>query len=144
MLAIGNPFGLSGTITAGIIGAKERGLGITQHDEFLQTDAAINPGNSGGPLVNLRGEVIGVNTAISSTTGGYEGVGFAIPVDVAKWVGRELMDKGKVERSYLGIGIQRLTPDLAAQFDVNTTRGALVAAVQPHAPGSEAGLAPAT
>jgi serine protease Do len=140
VLAIGNPFGLSGTITAGIVGAKDRGLGITQHDEFLQTDAAINPGNSGGPLVNLRGEVVGINTAISSTSGGYEGIGFAIPSNVARWVGSELIAKGRVDRSFLGVGIQRLTPDLAEQLGVLSSGGALIASVQPDAPAAQAGV----
>ena len=90
VLALGEPFGLEGTVTAGIISAKGRGLGITDREDFIQTDAAINPGNSGGPLVNLDGEVIGINTAISTNSGGYQGVGFAVPIDLAKWVGGQL------------------------------------------------------
>ena len=90
VLALGNPFGLEGTVTAGIVSAKGRGIGMNERENFIQTDAAINPGNSGGPLVNLDGEVIGINTAISSNSGGSEGVGFAIPVNLAKWVARQL------------------------------------------------------
>ncbi len=106
VLALGQPFGLEGTVTAGIVSAKERGIGITDREDFIQTDAAINPGNSGGPLVDLDGEVIGINTAISSNNGGYQGVGFAIPANLAKWVGGQLETAGKVQRAYLGVGIQ--------------------------------------
>ncbi len=141
VIAAGNPFGLSETVTAGIISAKGRGLGITARDEFLQTDAAINPGNSGGPLVNLHGEVIGINTAISSTTGGYQGIGFAIPVNVAKWVSRQLAETGEVRRAYLGVGIQELTPELASQLDVDPSiNGVVVTHVYPDSPGDQAGL----
>ena len=96
-------------MTAGIISAKGRGLGIAEREDFLQTDAAINPGNSGGPLVDLDGEVIGINTAISTSSGGYQGVGFAVPIDLAKWVGGQLVASGKVHRSYLGVIIQPVT-----------------------------------
>jgi serine protease Do len=140
VIAVGNPFGLSETVTAGIISAKGRGLGITDREEFLQTDAAINPGNSGGPLVDLQGEVVGINTAISSTTGGYQGVGFAIPINLAKWVSRQLIHNGKVDRAYLGVGIQQLTPDLASQFGLKETRGVVVTQVYPDSPASTAGL----
>ncbi len=109
VLALGQPFGLEGTVTAGIVSAKDRGLGITDREDFIQTDAAINPGNSGGPLVDLDGEVIGINTAISSSNGGYQGVGFAIPANLAKWVGGQLETAGKVHRAYLGVGIQPVT-----------------------------------
>ena len=107
VLALGQPFGLENTVTAGIISAKQRAIGMMRHEEFLQTDAAINPGNSGGPLVNLQGEVVGVNTAISSRSGGFEGIGFAIPVNVAKWVSTQLIKDSKLQRAYLGVGIQR-------------------------------------
>ena len=99
VLALGQPFGLEGTVTAGIISAKHRGIGITARENFLQTDAAINPGNSGGPLVNLDGELIGINTAISSRGGGNDGVGFAIPINLAKWVGDQLARDGSVHRA---------------------------------------------
>jgi serine protease Do len=142
VIAVGDPFGLSETVTAGIISAKGRGLGITDREEFLQTDAAINPGNSGGPLVNLMGEVVGINTAISSTSGGYQGVGFAIPIRLAKWVSTELIHQGKVHRSYLGVGIQQITPDLASQFGLGDRQGLVVTQVMPGSPGEAAGLKP--
>ncbi|HIE98205.1 MAG TPA: trypsin-like serine protease, partial [Fuerstia sp.] len=107
VIAIGAPFGLKETVTAGIISAKSRGIGITDREEFLQTDAAINPGNSGGPLVNLNGEVVGINTAISTTSGGYQGIGFAVPINMAQWVGDQLVNTGSVRRAFLGVGIQR-------------------------------------
>lgn len=140
VLALGQPFGLEDTVTAGIISAKGRGLGITERGSFLQTDAAINPGNSGGPLVNLDGEVIGINTAISSQSGGYQGVGFAIPIETAKWVSKQLMDKGSVERAYLGVAIQQVTPELASQFGVKVRQGVAVTQVYPNTPAAEAGL----
>lgn len=140
VLALGQPFGLEGTVTAGIISAKGRGLGIAPRENFLQTDAAINPGNSGGPLVNLRGEVIGINTAISTQNGGYQGVGFAIPVNLAKWVSQQLVEKGKVQRAYLGIVIQPVTQQLAEQFGVKVREGALVTEVPDNTPASKAGI----
>lgn len=140
VLALGQPFGLEGTVTAGIISAKGRGLGIAPRENFLQTDAAINPGNSGGPLVNLRGEVIGVNTAISTQNGGYQGVGFAIPVNLAKWVSQQLVEKGKVRRAYLGIVIQPVTQQLAEQFSVKVREGALVTEVPDNTPAGKAGI----
>ncbi len=140
VLALGQPFGLQNTVTAGIISAKDRDMSITDRGTFLQTDAAINPGNSGGPLVNLDGEVVGINTAISSQSGGYQGVGFAIPVDTAQWVARQLMDKGSVQRAYLGVGIQPVTHELASQFNVNATEGVVVTQVFPDSPAAEAGL----
>ena len=132
-MALGQPFGLEGTVTAGIISAKGRGLGLTARESFLQTDAAINPGNSGGPLVNLDGEVIGINTAISTQSGGYQGVGFAIPANLAKWVSRQLVATGKVRRAYLGVVIQPVTQQLAEQFGVQGPPGAVVTDV-PTAP----------
>lgn len=140
VLAIGNPFGLSETVTAGIISAKGRGLGLTDREDFLQTDAAINPGNSGGPLINLNGEVVGINTAISSRSGGYQGVGFAIPIDIARFVSDQLVKHGKVQRAYLGAAIQPVTPELAKEFRVEANRGALVSKVMPGSPAEKAGL----
>jgi serine protease Do len=142
VLALGQPFGLEGTVTAGIISAKGRGLGITPRESFLQTDAAINPGNSGGPLVNLDGEVIGINTAISTRSGGYQGVGFAIPANLAKFVSRQLIQKGKVLRAYLGVAIQPVTPQLAEKFGVRVQQGALLADVPHGTPADKAGLRP--
>jgi serine protease Do len=142
VIALGQPFGLTGSVTAGIISAKGRDIGMMRHEEFLQTDAAINPGNSGGPLVNLRGEVIGVNTAISSRSGGFEGIGFAVPANVAKWVSAQLIKDGKVHRAYLGVGIQSVDQDLADQLGVGTPGGALVTDIQPDSPAAAAGLKP--
>lgn len=142
VLAVGQPFGLPDTVTAGIVSAKGRDIGMMKHEEFIQTDAAINPGNSGGPLVNLYGEVVGINTAISSSTGHYEGVGFAVPVNVAKWVSDQLLKNGKVQRAYLGIGIQPLTQDLADQFSLSAPSGAIVTEVQPNSPAAAAGVQP--
>ena len=140
VLAVGHPFGLEGTVTAGIISAKGRGIGITEDENFIQTDAAINPGNSGGPLVNLDGEVIGINTAISSSSGGNEGVGFAIPINLAKWVSGQLTASGEVHRARLGVMIQPLTHELAMQFGLKSREGVLVAEVTPHSPAAQAGL----
>jgi serine protease Do len=140
VLALGQPFGLTDTVTAGIISAKGRAVGIMRHEEFLQTDAAINPGNSGGPLVNLRGEVIGINTAISSSSGGFQGIGFAVPVNVAKWVSTQLIKDGTVHRAYLGVGIQPVDQALADQLGLATPGGALVTDVQPDSPAAAAGL----
>jgi serine protease Do len=142
VLALGQPFGLQDTVTAGIISAKQRNVAITKHAEFLQTDAAINPGNSGGPLVNLEGEVVGINTAINSTSGGNQGIGFAVPVNVAKWVSSQLLKDGKVHRAYLGVGIQPVTQDLAGQFGLKTPTGALVTDVFPDSPAAKAGIQP--
>ncbi len=142
VLALGQPFGLEGTVTAGIVSAKHRGIGITARENFIQTDAAINPGNSGGPLVNLDGEVIGINTAISSRTGGNQGIGFAVPVNLAKWVSRQLIDHGTVRRAYLGVMIQPVTHELAEQFGVKTREGVLVTEVRPGTPAAKAGLQP--
>jgi len=140
VLALGQPFGLEDTVTAGIISAKGRGIGDTARDNFLQTDAAINPGNSGGPLVNLDGEVVGINTAISTSTGSFQGVGFAVPVNLAKWVATQLTQRGSVERAYLGIGIQPVTHSLANQFHLSRPEGVLVTEVHPNTPASKAGL----
>ncbi len=140
VLALGHPFGLEGTVTSGIISAKGRGIGMPARASFLQTDAAINPGNSGGPLVNLDGEVIGVNTAISSSTGGNQGVGFAVPVNLAKWVSRQLIDNGSVHRAQMGVMIQPLTPELADEFGLKEVEGVLVADVMADTPAARAGL----
>ena len=142
VLALGQPFGLQDTVTAGIISAKGRDIGITRHNEFLQTDAAINPGNSGGPLVNLQGEVVGINTAISSSSGGFQGIGFAVPVNVAKWVSSQLLKDGSVHRAYLGVGIQGLDQTLADQLGLSTSQGALITDVQKDSPAAQAGVQP--
>jgi serine protease Do len=140
-IAIGNPFGLNLTVTAGIISATGRSnVGIADYEDFIQTDAAINPGNSGGPLLNLRGEVIGINTAIFTRTGGYQGIGFAIPINMAKTVMQSLIEKGKVTRGWLGVAIQDITPDLAKTFNLPTTQGALVSDVTPNSPAEKAGM----
>lgn len=141
VIACGNPFGLDNTITAGIVSAKGRSvMGGTQYEDFIQTDAAINPGNSGGPLVNLKGEVVGINTAIFSRNGGYMGIGFAIPSNMAKQIVSSLIKKGKVVRGWLGIGIQNLTEELAESFNYADTDGALVGYVEPGGPADKAGI----
>jgi serine protease Do len=140
VLAVGAPFGLKETVTAGIISAKSRGIGINEREEFLQTDAAINPGNSGGPLVNIQGEVVGINTAISSQSGGNEGIGFAVPANVAQWVSKQLIQDGTVHRAFLGVGIQAVTSDLSKQMGLKAVSGALVTEVRPDTAASKAGL----
>jgi serine protease Do len=140
VLAIGSPFGLDATVTAGIISAKGRGPNITEREDFIQTDAAINPGNSGGPLINLNGEVIGINTAISTRSGGYDGVGFAVPINLARWVAEQLIEHGTVTRAYLGVAIQPVTSDLSKQFNVPVGKGALVTEVRPGSPAAAAKL----
>ena len=141
VIAIGSPFGLSHTLTVGVVSAKGRSsLGINDYEDFIQTDAAINPGNSGGPLVNLDGEVVGINTAILSRSGGYMGIGFAIPIDLAKNIAYQLLDSGEVTRGYLGIVIQNMTPELAESFDLDNQQGILVAQVSEDSPARRAGL----
>ena len=142
VLAVGSPFGLATTVTQGIISAKGRVPGINERENYLQTDAAINPGNSGGPLVNLDGEVIGINTAISSKSGGYDGIGFAIPINMAKWVATQLIDKGEVDRAYLGVTIQEVSSPIAKQLGVELGKGALVGQVFKNSPAAEAGVEP--
>ncbi|SER25172.1 serine protease Do [Nitrosomonas sp. Nm51] len=141
VVAIGNPFGLSHTLTVGVVSAKGRtSVGINDYEDFIQTDAAINPGNSGGPLVNLDGEVVGINTAIFSRSGGYMGIGFAIPSNLAEAIANQLIDRGEVTRGYLGIVIQQLTAELAESFDVKANKGILVAQVSEDSPAQQAGL----
>lgn len=141
VVAIGNPFGLSHTLTVGVVSAKGRtSVGINDYEDFIQTDAAINPGNSGGPLVNLDGEVVGINTAIFSRSGGYMGVGFAIPSNLAKAIANQLIEHGEVTRGYLGIVIQQLTADLAESFDIEPGKGILVAQVGENSPAAKGGL----
>lgn len=141
VLAVGNPFGLSHTLTAGVVSAKGRsGIGLNDYEDFIQTDAAINPGNSGGPLVNLDGEVVGINTAIFSRSGGYMGIGFAIPVDMAKSIKTQLIEDGEVKRGRLGIYIQDITKDLAESFDLEETTGILITQVIEDSPAEDANL----
>ena len=141
VIAIGNPFGLSHTVTTGIVSAKGRDIGSGPYDEFIQTDASINPGNSGGPLLNMKGEVIGINTAIiSGNSGGNVGIGFAIPINMAADIMKDLKEHGKVTRGWLGVMIQNLTPDLAKSFSLKTTHGALVSDVLPNGPAFKGGL----
>ena len=147
VVAIGNPFELYYTVTAGIVSAKGRAIGITArhsgamgYEDFIQTDAAINPGNSGGPLINLEGKVIGINDAIASRSGGYQGIGFAIPINLAESIMSQLIEHGKVVRGWLGVIIQDITPDLAEQFQVKEARGALVSQVFENSPAEKAGL----
>lgn len=142
VLAIGTPFEYEQTVTAGIISGKGRQVGGIRRARFLQTDAAINPGNSGGPLVNLDGEVVGINTAIATSSGGYQGIGFAIPVNLAKWVVPQLLEKGAVQRAFLGVGVENLNSDLSQYFNVRVNSGALIAQVYPGSPAAEAGLEP--
>ena len=141
VLAIGNPFGVGQTVTSGIVSAKNRGnMGIEDYEDFIQTDAAINPGNSGGALVDIDGRLIGINTAILSRSGGSQGVGFAIPSNLAHNVMESLVKNGKVTRGYLGVVIQSITPDLAQEFDLKDNKGALVGDVTPNSPADKAGL----
>jgi len=140
VLAIGSPFGLQQTVTAGIISAKGRSIGQGPFDDFLQTDAAINPGNSGGPLVNMAGEVIGINSAILSRSGGNVGIGFSIPSNMAKRIYTELVAKGKITRGWLGVSIQPLTPELAKGFGLKEPSGVLISDVVQDSPAAKAGL----
>ena len=142
VLAVGNPFGLGHTVTMGIVSAKGRAnLDITDYENFIQTDAAINPGNSGGALVNTRGQLVGINTAIFSRSGGYQGIGFAIPVKMASSIMKSLVSKGRVDRGYLGVGIQTLDKRLAKRFDLPAlVRGVLINTVGPDTPAAKAGI----
>ncbi len=142
-VAIGNPFGLGQTVTSGIISALGRsGLGIEGYEDFIQTDASINPGNSGGALVNLRGELIGINTAILAPSGGNVGIGFAIPSNMVVSIKDILVEHGEVKRGLLGISIQDLTPDLVQAFGLEQNRGAVITGVQPGSPAAKTGLEP--
>lgn len=141
VLAIGNPFGLSQTITMGIVSAVGRAnMGIADYEDFIQTDAAINPGNSGGALVNVNGELVGINTAIFSRSGGYMGIGFAVPSNMVKHVMTSLIDNGKVVRGWLGVSIQRISKDLAKEFGLKQAKGALVSEVIDAAPAAKGGI----
>ncbi len=141
VIAIGSPFELSQSVTVGVVSAKGRNrMGITDYENFIQTDAAINPGNSGGPLLNIRGEAVGINTAIFSRSGGYMGIGFAIPVNMAKNVEKQLRSTGKVTRGWLGVMIQDVSEDLAKQFGSANQRGALVSEVTNDSPAQRSGL----
>ncbi|MCB9557448.1 MAG: DegQ family serine endoprotease [Deltaproteobacteria bacterium] len=141
VLAVGNPFGVGQTVTMGIVSAKGRAnVGIVDYENFIQTDAAINPGNSGGALVNMRGELIGINTAILSRSGGYQGIGFAIPSNMARPIMTSLIKTGKVVRGWLGVAIQTPTQDMARMMNLPTTRGVLVSDVDPRGPAHRAGL----
>lgn len=141
VLAIGNPFGLNQTVTMGIVSAVGRAdVGIADYEDFIQTDAAINPGNSGGAMVNARGELVGINTAIFSRSGGYMGIGFAVPANMTRTVMDSLVKGGKVVRGWLGVSIQQVTPELAKQFGLSETKGALVSEVIENSPAAAAGL----
>ena len=141
VLAIGNPFGIGQTVTMGIVGATGRGgLNIEDYEDFIQTDAAINPGNSGGALINTKGELVGINTAILSRTGGNNGVGFAVPVNMGHHVMEQILQHGEVQRGYLGVGIQDLTPEMAAAFGTDASGGAVIGEVTEDGPAGEAGL----
>jgi serine protease Do len=138
VVAVGSPFGLEQTVTAGIVSAKGRVIGSGPYDNFIQTDASINPGNSGGPLINMKGEVVGINTAIIASG---QGIGFAIPINMAKEIAPQLQEKGHVTRGWLGVSIQEVTPELATSFGLKEMKGALVAQVVSGSPAEKAGIA---
>jgi S1-C subfamily serine protease len=141
VLAIGDPFGVGKSVTMGIVSAKGRAnMGIEEYEDFIQTDAAINPGNSGGALVNLRGELVGINTAIASKSGGYAGIGFAIPSNMAKPIMDMLVKDGRVVRGFLGVGITTVTNALVEEYKLKATRGVLVHSVQQGTPAAKAGM----
>jgi serine protease DegQ len=143
VLAIGNPFGVGQTVTAGIVSALGRtGLGINTFENFIQTDAAINPGNSGGALVDAGGNLVGINTAIFSRSGGSMGIGFAIPVSTAKMVLEQIVKNGSVTRGWIGVEVQEITPVVAESFKLPSTRGALIAGVLRGGPADKAGVKP--
>ena len=142
VMAIGNPFGLDQTVTTGIVSAKERFIGAGPYDDFIQIDASINPGNSGGPLIDARGALVGINTAIFSQGGGWSGIGFAIPVNLAKDVLAQLRERGTVTRGYLGVAVMPVTPDAARSTGITPGRGAMVAEVVSGSPASKAGVKP--
>ena len=140
VMAMGNPFGLGGTVTAGIVSARGRQIGAGPYDDFIQTDAPINPGNSGGPLFNTAGEVVGVNTAIYSPSGGNVGIGFAVPAKMVTQVVAQLREHGRVERGWLGVSLQPMDLELASAMQAGETRGALVNSVEPEGPAAKAGI----
>ena len=140
VLAIGNPFGLEFTVTAGIVSAKGRNIGAGPYDNFIQTDASINPGNSGGPLINMKGQVVGINTAIFSRSGGNIGIGFTIPINLVKELLPQLKEDGKVTRGWLGVAIQKVTPEIAESLGLKKAKGALVADVADNSPAEESQL----
>ena len=141
VVAIGNPFGLSHTVTVGVVSALGRSIGAGPYDEFIQTDASINPGNSGGPLINIDGQVIGINTAIiSGNAGGNVGIGFAIPINIAKGILKDLKENGSVTRGWLGVMIQKITPELEKSFGLSQSEGALVGDVIPDGPAAKGGI----
>ncbi|TAL35530.1 MAG: DegQ family serine endoprotease [Alphaproteobacteria bacterium] len=142
ILAIGNPFGLGGTVTAGIVSARQRDINAGPYDDFIQTDASINRGNSGGPMFNMRGEVVGVNTAIFSPSGGSVGIGFAIPSNIAKGVVEQLVKYGKTKRGWLGVRIQEVTPEIADSLGLDRAKGALVSSLTEKSPAEAAGVKP--
>ena len=139
-MAIGNPFGLEQTVTTGIVSAKERFIGAGPYDDFIQTDASINPGNSGGPLVDARGALVGINSAIFSQAGGSVGIGFAIPVNIAKDVLPQLRESGRVTRGYLGVAVVPVSPEVSRSLGLPSQRGAVVAEVVPRSPAAAAGI----
>jgi serine protease Do len=141
VLAIGNPYSLSHTVTMGIISAVGRAnVGIADYEDFIQTDAAINPGNSGGPLVNARGEIIGINTAIFSRSGGYQGIGFAVPANMARLIVDQLVKEGRVVRGWLGVTIQELSPEVGRKFGLSAPSGALISDTAKGSPAQKAGI----
>ena len=140
VLAIGDGLGVGKSVSMGIVSAKGRGLRLADYEDFIQTDAAINPGNSGGALVNMKGELIGINTAIASRTGGYQGIGFAIPTNMAKPIMEALMKDGKIVRGYLGVGIATVSPMMAKKYGLGADKGVLIAGVEASSPGDKAGL----
>jgi serine protease DegQ len=143
VLAIGNPFGVGQTVTMGIVSALGRThLGINTFENFIQTDAAINPGNSGGALIDAAGHLVGINTAIYSRTGGSMGIGFAIPVSLARQVMEQIIQTGSVTRGWIGVGVQDLNPELAESFQLPDTKGVLIASVMPGSPAAKAGIRP--
>ena len=143
VVAIGNPFGLGQTVTSGIISALSRsGLGIEEYEDFIQTDASINPGNSGGALVNLKGQLVGINTAIFSQSGASHGIGFAIPINLALRIMEQILDTGEVKRGFLGVSIQDISPELAEAFGLTKKSGALINKVLKDSPADKAGLLP--
>jgi serine protease Do/serine protease DegQ len=141
VVAVGNPFGLGQTVTSGIVSALGRtGLNADGYEDFIQTDASINPGNSGGPLVNLKGEIVGVNTAIIGPSGGNVGIGFAVPINMAHAVTDQIIQYGKVQRGRIGVAIQDITPDLSQALRLDVTQGAVVSQVEPNSPAARAGI----